>query len=308
MKLAKRAGTGLLLAGLFLATGPMMGCNGPGSGGSTGGSASKSAAMKSVGAIDQETLLTLPEFKKAEDDFKKEAKKIEDDIRAKLPKNPGQVSQSLREQITEAQLKIQKLRNDKLDPLKTRLQAAVIKVSREKKLLVTLDKRIVVYGVDEITEDVKKAFQEKGEIKTGDDIDTSKAPIGYFDQDVVRSLKIFQAAEVSIQRKKAELEKEFREKVKGMSAAEAQMLTQQYSVTLDTFREQTTAPLIAQVQESVKEVADKQGLSLVLDKQHVLTGGRNMTNEVVETFLKKSGPTPKGAAATPKPASVETPQ
>ena len=69
-------------------------------------------------------------------------------------------------------------------------------------------------------------------------------------------------------------------------------------------------PLLQQVNDSVKDVAQAQGLSLVLDKQHVMQGGRNMTNEVVEAFLKRAGvPTggkPK-ASATPGTAGAASP-
>ena len=63
--------------------------------------------------------------------------------------------------------------------------------------------------------------------------------------------------------------------------------------------------LFSKVNDSVKEVAEGQGLALVLDKQHVLQGGRNMTSEVVDTFLKKTSD--KGGATKPAKAPSGTP-
>jgi outer membrane protein len=204
---------------------------------------------------------------------------------------------------------MQKLRNQTLDPLKTRLEGAVLAVSREKKLQVVVDKRIVVYGVEDVTEDVKKLFQSKEALKTGEEVDTSKSPIGYFDQDVVRSLKVFDTAELKVFERRQKMQAEFQKRQADLSPSERQMMMERMSMELESYRQQLFEPLMSQVQSSVKEVAEAQGVALVLDKQHVMQGGRNMTNDVVETFLKKANVGDKkpkaNASATPAPA--ETP-
>ena len=101
-----------------------------------------------------------------------------------------------------------------MEPLQQRQEAAILKASRDHKLTVMLDKRIVVYGVADYTDEVKKTFQSKEEIKVGDEVDTSNSPIGYFDQDVVRSLKVFQTVESKVLQKKIELTKKL-ESAKG---------------------------------------------------------------------------------------------
>lgn len=301
MMLAKQQGRlivgALMLMGLTLGT--TSGCGG---GGGTA-KPSASAVAKTVGAIDQEVLFALPEFKKAEEELEKEAKKIQSDAEAKLPKD-GKLTDAHRKIISDTQTQLTKLANSKLDPLKTKMEASILKVSRDKKLAVVLDKRIVVYGVSDITEDVKKTFQTQGEIKTGDEVDTSKSPIGYFDQDVVRSLKIFQQIEVDLYRKREDLKKEFMEKQEKLSPSEKAMLQQELKIKFDTYRESVMTPLYQKVNDSVKEVAQAQGLSLVLDKQHVMQGGRNMTSEVVETFLNKAS---GGDKASATPAASSTP-
>lgn len=295
--LAARLSGAVLLLGLTL--GAATGCQKGSVPGTT------SSAAKTVASIDQEVLFGLPEFKKAEEQMKAAREKAEQDLKKKLPAN-GKMTPELQKIITQTQVELQKKNNELMNPLKERIHAAIEKVSREKKLLVVLDKRIVVYGVPDVTDDVKKVFQESGDIKLGDEMDTSKSPIGYFDQDVVRSLKVFQQAEMDIFRKRNELFKEFENKKGKLSAPEQEMLQRELTLKLDTYRESVVAPLLTQVQEAVKEVAQAQNLSLVLDKQHVMAGGRNMTSEVVETFLKKAGAAP-GEKGTPKPGGSATP-
>jgi Skp family chaperone for outer membrane proteins len=285
----------LLLLGLSLSA--ITGCQGGGS----GPAASTPAATRTVGAVDQEVLMGLDEFKKAQkdieklsDDFRKEAEK-------KLPKNPKDWGTKDQQWLTEKRTEVQKKQNAIMEPLQQRQEAAVLKVSRDHKLTVMLDKRIVVYGVADYTDEVKKLFQGKEEIKVGDEVDTSKSPIGYFDQDVVRSLKVFGLVGTQVQRKQIELMKKLEEARGKVSAAELQVLQSNASAELEAYQEQLMTELLSKVNDSVKEVAEGQGLALVLDKQHVLQGGRNMTSEVVDTFLKKTSD--KGGGSKPAKAA-----
>lgn len=296
LTMGNRLAGACLLLGLTL--GAATGCQ------KGGGPGVTTAAAKTVGAIDQEVLYALPEFKKAEEQVKAQADKKRAELDKMIPKT-GKLTDEQRKLITQKQMEMQKEANSLIDPLKDRVQAAILKVSRDKKLMVVLDKRIVVYGVPDITDEVKAAFQASGDIKTGDEVDTSKAPVGYFDQDVVRSLKVFQQAEMDIYKKRGELARDFEKKAPNLSPPEREMLQRELTIKLDTYREGVMTPLIQQVNDAVKEVAEGQSLSLVLDKQHVMTGGRNMTSEVVETFLKKAGAVPGGK--TPKPAGSATP-
>ena len=298
-KHGRRIASALLLLGL--STVVITGCpkaGGPG--------AKTPAATKAVGSVDVEVLDGLDEFKNAQKKFEAESKKLQEEAMKKLPKDRSKWGKAEQILLTDTRTKIQKRENELLSPLKERLDACIMSVSREHKLVVVLDKRIVVYGVPEYTDEVKKLFQSKDEVKLGDEVDTSKSPIGYFDQDVVRSLKVFQQMEVDLFRRKSDLEKEFDKKKGQLSAAEQDMLKRDLTIQLEAYREQLMTTLLQQVNDSVKEVAQAQGLSLVLDKQHVLQGGRNMTSEVVETFLKKAAPA-KNAKPETKPTPQETP-
>lgn len=297
----RRIASALLVFGLSLVA--VTGCQkGP-----IGGPGPKTpAATKAVGAVDVEVLQDLPEFKDARKKVETGAKKLEEEAKKALPEDPKQWGPKEQALINDTRRKIQKLENETIGPLNERLKACILQVSRAQKLVVVLDKRIVVYGVPDYTEDVKKSFQSKEEIKMGDEVDTSKAPIGFFNQDVVQSLKVFQQYQMELVKKQAEMRRVYEEQTKGMSDAEKQMIAKDMSLKLEAYREQMMTSLIGQVNESVKEVAQKEGLALVLDKAHVLEGGRDMTTDVVDTFLKKT--TAPAKPAKPKtPAPAETP-
>ncbi|MBN9415915.1 MAG: OmpH family outer membrane protein [Candidatus Eremiobacteraeota bacterium] len=289
----------LLLLGLSLSV--VTGCQNQGS----GPAANTPAATRTVGAVDLEVLVGLDEFKKAQKDIEKLSDDFRKEAEAKLPKNPKDWTDKDQVWLTEKRTEVQKKQNALMEPLQQRQEAAILKISRDHKLTVMLDKRIVVYGVADYTDEVKKLFQSKEEIKVGDEVDTSKSPIGYFDQDVVRSLKVFQLVSAQVQRKQIELMKKLEEAKNKVTPAELQVLQNNARGELEAYQEQLMTELFSKVNDSVKEVAEGQGLALVLDKQHVLQGGRNMTSEVVDTFLKKTSD--KGGATKPAKAPSGTP-
>lgn len=267
------------------------------------GCPSTKAPVDQVVSLDEQAIYDLPAYKKAEDDLKKwvedEKKKLEKQAEGKSDEEKNQMAQQF-------QIDVQKKTNETLQPLKVKAEAAVAKVARDKGALVVLDKKIVVYGVKDATEDVTKLLESGEEIKLPDEQDTKEAPIGYFDQAVVRSLKVFQEADLELAQYRNQLLTDLKKELKGKepSPSEAQAIQRNLSLKLEAYQEQKMAPLIKAVNDSVKEVAETQGLSLVLDKQHVMYGGKNMTEEVVDTFLKKvakpaGGETPS-APATPK--------
>lgn len=290
----------LLVLGLTLLS--VTGCS------QTGGSTTSSAtATKTIGSVDLETLMGLDEFKKAQKDGEALSKKFQEEVEKNLPKDPKQWDKSKQIWLTEKRTELQKKQNALMDPLQQRQEAAILKVSRDHKLTVMLDKRIVVYGVTDYTDEVKKTFQSKEEIKVGDEVDTSTSPIGYFDQDVVRSLKVFQQVEAKVLQKQLELSKKL-ETMKG-KASQAEMETAMINARaeLESYKEQLLTELFSKVNNSVKEVAESKGLALVLDKAHVLQGGRNMTSEVVDSFLKKTNENKTGDKASKTPAGTPTP-
>lgn len=261
-----------------------------------GGAAGPSAAVKKVASIDESAIYQMDEFKKAQEALDKWAETEVNKRREAVKDKPDQEKDAAFQQF---QLELQKKEAEMLNPLKDKARAAIAIASRDKGVTVVLDKKIVVYGVPEITEDVK-AILTKGEKLEypKEEIDPKQSPIGYFDQDVVRNLKAFKEAELAIAQERAsalqKIQAEIQRSGKQPTPAEAQALQQSLEARLQAMQEQKMGPLVKAVTDSVAEVAKTENLSLVLDTQHVMHGGRNLTEQVVDNFLKKVD----GAAAT----------
>ncbi|MGM9992351.1 MAG: OmpH family outer membrane protein [Candidatus Bruticola sp.] len=245
-----------------------------------------SSPAKKVGCIDASAIYALDEFKNAE-------KQIADFAEAKNKEFEKAVSEKNGKEgsETELQLLYNKLqgevevnRNKIILPLNNRVSAAIASVSAGKGLNVVLDKRVVVCGVPDITEDVKKLFQQKGELKVPSEEDTSDSPVAYFDQGIVRKLKVFGEVDIRLSQARADMMREYEKKAPSLSASEREALQREMSARFEAISQQQYAPLYQKVNNSVNKVAKDLGISLVLNKQTVMYGGRNITDEVIDTF------------------------
>ncbi len=287
---------GLSLSLLFVA-----GCSGdaPGGGG-------QSAAVKKVASIDESAIYGMDDFKKAEEALNKwsddEVKKRQEAVKNKSDEEKATA-------FSQYQVDLQKKTNETMGPLKDKARAAIALAAKDKGVTVVLDKKIVVYGVPEITDDVKALLTKGGELTyPKDEIDPAQAPIGYFDQTIVRNLKVFKQAEMEIMAERNNqiqgMQKSFEEAGRKPTPAEIQNMQKAVEARLEALQEQKMGPLIKAVTDSVAEVAKKENLSLVLDTQHVMYGGRNLTESVVDTFLKKADGKDTTAGSSPTPEAT----
>jgi outer membrane protein len=285
-----------------------------GCGAGTGGAKAPSEAVKKVASIDETQIEELPEFKKANDTLNAWADK---ESKARAEKVKDKLDAEKQAAFQEYQLELNKKTDEIIRPLKDKARAAIAIAAKEKGITVVLDKKIVVYGVPDITDDVKALLTKGDKLEyPKDEIDPKQAPIGYFDQDVVRNLKAFKEVDLAIAQEKADQIREIQKKLNGRrpTPAEAQAIDQTLQARLQAVQEQKMGPLIKAVTDSVAEVAKQENLSLVLDTQHVMLGGRNLTEQVVDDFLKKvdggAGATTAStttAPAAPSPGSTASP-
>lgn len=276
-----------------------------------GGGGAPSAAAKKVASIDEAAINEMDEFKKAQKELDKWAE-TEVKKRAELVKDKTEAEKNAAFQ--EYQLELSKKQAEILNPLKDKARAAIALVAKDKGVTVVLDKKIVVYGVPDVTEDVKTKLKggEKLEYPK-EEIDPAQSPIGYFDQDVVRNLKVFKEADIAIATERVneikKMQKKFQDEGRNPTPQEMQSMEQLLSARLQALQEQKMGPLIKAVTDSVADVAKQEKLSLVLDTQHVMHGGRNLTEQVVDSFLKKvDGGGAPAASGSPAPAATATPE
>jgi outer membrane protein len=238
-----------------------------------------------VGSIDRDVILKQSAFKKAKANVDEKGQEMQQ-------KFAKQAEKMTREQQAELYQKfmqdMDKIKADEFKPLLDRAQAAVAIVSKEKKLKVVMDKKIVVCGALDITDAVKEKFNSSETLKAPDEVPGKDSKIGYFDQEVVRSLKLFRDADKSLAEQFGRMQKEVQEKAKGLSDAEKQKLFAQYEMDFRNKKETLYKPLVDKVTKTVEKVGKEKELNLVLDKQYVMFGGRNVTDEVVSKLNEKA--------------------
>lgn len=279
---------------------------------SLSGCETEKTPIKKVASIDESVIYQMDMFTSAQKELdawaEKRSKELAD--QAKNKKTDEEKAELFKTYQAELEIKT----NETLNPLKEKARVAVANAAKKQGATVILDKKIVVYGVPEITDEVKKLLESGAELKYPEENkeqEADKAPIGYFDQDIVRNLKIFKEVEGELYQERARLLQKMREELtkaeqagNKVSPAEIQAMTKSVEARLESLQQQRMAPLVKQVTDSVEQVAKAEGLSLVLDTQHVMYGGRNMTEMVVDTFLKNVSKGPEGDAT---PEATATP-
>ena len=84
-----------------------------------------------------------------------------------------------------------------------------------------------------------------------------------------------------------DVRKEFEEKSAGMSDQEKADYYQQCQQRLAQKQQELLDPIRNAVDAAIKKVADKKGMSVVIDKMAVIYGGQDITQEVIAELGKK---------------------
>ena len=96
-----------------------------------------------------------------------------------------------------------------------------------------------------------------------------------------------QSAEDQLKATIAEVEKNFNEKAAGMSDEEKQSFAMQSQQIIAQREGELSEQLLKKVEETVKQVAEAKGLSVVVAKAAVVYGGNDITQDVVSRLGKK---------------------
>ncbi len=79
-------------------------------------------------------------------------------------------------------------------------------------------------------------------------------------------------------------QKDFDEKSKSMNDSEKQRYYVQLQERIANKEKELMEPVLKKVEEQIKKVADKKGLSVVVDKSTVIFGGVDITEEVAKSL------------------------
>jgi len=260
-----------------------------------------------VGAITQDRIYQLEDFVNAQKQLKDYSDTLEKELEAASRTLQG-------EDLLRKRVELQKMLDEKrgklLNPLLDRMRAAIAITAAKKKITVVLEEGIAIYGVPDITDSVIETYEKQvknmtdEQLKKVESTTIARSPVGYFDQEVVASLMPFLELNQKLNQLFQVMARQLEVDSRGKSEQQRQALLERYNLQFQEIRRTNMAPLLNEVTEAVKAVAKEKGLSLVLDKQNVMYGGTNITDEVVERFLKTHGGVPSaaptsGATGTP---------
>lgn len=84
-----------------------------------------------------------------------------------------------------------------------------------------------------------------------------------------------------LEKQTASLQSEYDKSSANLSQEEKVKLFQKYQADLDAKKETLVSAALAKAMQTVSDVAKEQGLTVVLEKQAVLFGGKDITNDVL---------------------------
>ena len=242
------------------------------------------ADLADVGFIDQAELANLPVFVNAnrqlfaykqglDSQFNAEMKN------AKTDADKQQISMKFQQQYSDKQREI-------VGPLFQRAQLAIAQVAANRNLTVVVDKRIVIYGGQDITKDVEALFSGTAAIQPPV-ASPPPSEIGFVDQSVLDNLPKVKAANDQMAQFATSERQIFAPKMAAAkSDADKQQIYQQFNKAVSDKQDQLLKPLVDQTKSATEAAARKHAILLVVDRADVIYGGTDITADVQNELSK----------------------
>lgn len=239
--------------------------------------AALAADVTDIGYVDQTALASIPSFVSANKQFADFGKRLQ----AQYVGRAKHASQQQQAQLAqEFQSKMAQEQQRLIGPLFGKAQVAIASVASSKNLSVIVDKRIVVFGGIDITQNVRDLMTSPG-----DPVPPASTPgpstVGFVDQRAIDGLAKVKSVQDDFAKFKAEQEKAAQAKLKGAkSDSDRQAIFADYKQTLDAKSNQVIKPVVDQTRSVIGAVAKKKGLTLVIDRGNIIYGGQDITADV----------------------------
>lgn len=236
------------------------------------------ADVTDIGYVDQEALASVPRFAAANrqvaaykaDLDRQFARAVRS---ARSPEDQARIAQDFQNRFAERQRQI-------LGPLFGRAQVAVASVAASKGLSVVLDKRIVVFGGQDITKNVV-------DLVTGvaDPVPPVNTPppsrVGWIDQAQINAIPSVKSAEEAFAKFQSDQQRQAQEKMRGAKTdADRSKIMTDYQSAVAAEQKKDLQPIVDRTKSVVSDVAHKRNLILVVDRGNIIYGGTDVTADV----------------------------
>ncbi|HLY03439.1 MAG TPA: OmpH family outer membrane protein [Candidatus Cybelea sp.] len=242
------------------------------------------ADVSDVGFVDQADLANLPVFVSANRQLA--AYKLQVDAqynsqvkRAGSDADKQRIAMQFQTQLNDKQREI-------AGPLFQRANNAIAAVSATRNLSVVVDKRIVIYGGQDITKDVEAVFSGPQAIAAPS---TSPPPseIGYVDQNALDGVPKVQSANSEMSQYETTQRQIYAARLaQAKSSSDKQAILTEYNKLIADKQNQLLKPLVDQTKASTADVARRKSLLLVVDRADIVYGGTDITTDVQNELAK----------------------
>ena len=234
-----------------------------------------------IGFVDQAALSSLPAFTAAKSQLDSFGLNLQKQYMARArgasPAEQQRLSAEFQQKIADRQRAV-------LGPIFARAQVAIASVASSKNLSVVVDKQIVIVGGVDITSAVRDLLTG-----AGDPVPPVNTPppstVGYVDQQQIDAVPAIKAAAADFQKFKASEDQTAAAKFKNAKTpADRDAVMKEYQKALTDKQNQTLKPYVDKTTAAMASVAQKRGLTLVIDRANVIYGGTDITSDVTSAL------------------------
>ena len=230
-----------------------------------------------IGYVDQSQLATLPAFVQADRQLQTYGSNLQRQYigraRGASQAQQQQLSQEFQSQMADKQRQV-------LGPLFHKAQVAIASVASSKNLSIIVDKRIIIFGGQDITANVRDLLTG-----IGDPVPPVSTPppstVGYVDQSQIDAVPSIKSAADDFAKFKADEDRQTAAKLRAAKTdADRSAILKDYQSQLQSKQTATIKPLIDKTKNAMADVAHKRNLVLVVDRTNVIYGGTDITADV----------------------------
>lgn len=242
------------------------------------------ADLTDVGYVDQAELANMPVFVSANRQLQSYKSQLDGQFagamrKAKNDADRQRITLQFQQQYTDKQREL-------VGPLFQRAQLAIAAVSATRNLSVVVDKRVVIYGGQDVTKDVQTLFSGTQAIPAPA-ASPPASEIGYVDQTVLDNVPKVKAANDQMNQFAATQRALYAPKVSAAkTASDRQQVYQQFNKAMTDKQDQLLKPLVDETKRATADVAAKKKLLLVVDRADIVYGGTDITGDVQNELSK----------------------
>ena len=241
--------------------------------------------LTDVGYVDQSAIAALPAFVSVSRQLAAYKAQLDGQFAAAMR---GAHSAAARQRVQQQfNARLNDRQRQLASPEFMRVQLAIASVASSKSLSVVVDKRIIIYGGQDITKDVVRLLQSSQSI-----LPLGTAPpaseIGFVDQTALENSPQVKAASAQIATYAEQQRRIYAQQFTQAKndTQKQQQIANAYNQTMEQEQERVLKPVIDHTQQVTAQIARSKGLVLIIDHADLLYGGTDITTDVQNALNK----------------------